>query len=69
MDAQRGWTTALLFSAVLLVGGFLALSPDTRADAEDNTSDDVVWERDLAVATQRAFESKRPLFVVFRCEP
>ena len=69
MDAQRRWTTALLFCAALLVGGFFALSPETRADAEDAKRDDIVWERDLAVATQRAFDSKRPLFVVFRCEP
>ncbi len=52
-----------------MVGGLLALSPERRAEAEDSAAEDVVWERDLAVATQRAFESKRPLLVVFRCEP
>lgn len=69
MHAHGRWTTALLFGASLLIGGLVALSPETRAEAEDAVAKEVVWERDLAAATQRAFETKRPLFVVFRCEP
>ena len=57
MDVQRRWTTALLLGASLLVGVFLAQSPDSHADDEAEQAAAVVWEQDLAAATQRAFET------------